>query len=1676
MRFFYFLLFLFSVICVKAQNCTVNADVDKTLCANATMNLSGLVAGLSGSTGTLWTKLSGPSCTIVNPASLNTNVTNFSAGTYVFQLSTTCQDGGPSSDQVTFTVKPVTLADAGRDTTYCSGNFFIMGNDLGTNETGQWFNSYYNSVQITGSTISPTTSIIVNQGSYNSSGPSYITWRITNTNGCSSQDAVLISNTGGVSPVDAGPDQTLPICYNNERSFLLNPSFGGYNTNGQHGIWKFVSGPNVPTFTTDSMRYINSGGYVYVSASQDGIVPGTYVFQWVVSGPCVNGSDFITITIPAGQPSPTWRNPALNPYQICVGSNTPLHASATPILSANEVGQWTASGPSFVNILNPNNDTTTMVNLNTLGTYYINYVVTNTITGCTSPNAPYPNQIKVVDTTRVILATLNIPTRDTILPCGVKTTIVSYTATGAQACLNISANYLSGGYYPPNTNVSGYGFCALPVSNTSFSFYQPGQYELIFNIVQTTGSACSGSGTYTITKSMKITISDSPTGSNAGSAQNLACGIFSTSLNGNQPTTGMGTWTQLSGPNTANIVNPSLRNTDINGFIAGIYKFRWTISNGYNCPATSDDVLIYVSGNPLPAANAGNDQIVCANTPIQLSGSAPTLGSVGTWSVSPSAGVMFSNINSQTPTVNGLSASTVYTFVWKIANACGSVNDAVQITTGPTTGPSVADAGANNCLTSGTATTILNAANPSFGAGTWSLSSGPNAPSITNTALRNTTVTGLISGSYYFVWTISVVGCSSTSDTMLVTISAPTSTANAGPDHNNICGTSTNLAATIPAVGIGTWTQLSGPSSATIALPTSNTSNISGLSSGYYTFRWTVSNGGCPSNFDDVNIITTTPPSLANAGTDTALCGAQYSWNYIPVRSNTLTIGTGYWSLPYNSGYWWYDGISFNNSDLNNPNSTILIYDGYADTKSYVVRWNATSGTGCPSNYDDKIIRYTKFPSLESYYPVAICSSTSNITPTATIQTGSHTSGTWSYVSGPTTPAVTTLDSIHASVSGLGIGDYVFRFTSDDCPGSIDMQLKNGAAQPASIRDTLLCGPGDPNGWGAQVMGNYSNYNASQYWEILSVTPSTLQIYYGDTTQYYLNFKIITVDTGDVVVKYTIIDKCGGISSDTAHVRLYPLPQMKINIDVDLRQLCGLPYTNVLNVVNFDTTNLYQYTGTSFHWHQLMGPGGFNYAANDSISLSDTLQNLATGYYQFSYVTERGQCSTALPWYQDQPQVIDFSVYHAGGAGNDDTLCVVNDIIILNGTSGSTDTTSSGQGWQYISGPTTPVFTDAHNPTTTVTNLTPGVYLFEWHETDNMYCGSGIVDDVEITVVGNYSSGPDQALCSALTANMAASDIVGGTGIWTQESGAPTSINDITLFKTNITGLTTGVYKYRWTWTSPGCSSFDEMIINVEETPTVSLISSASSICSGSMSILSPSGASSYTLTPGDLIGNSFSVTPTSTTTYSLIGASTTNSCISGNTEEITINVTSPCLFLPIELINFEVSCHNNSVNLRWSTASEENNRYFQIERSVDGLTWENAGVVNSKGNSSTTTNYEYNDDFYVNSIIYYRLKQVNFDKTYMYSYTQSSDECDDAKTIITLYPNPSDGIVYTKNVTNNHVQVKITDVIGRVVYLKNEIIHNEINVSYLKPGTYSISITDYNSKPLLTEKLIIIK
>ena len=174
-----------------------------------------------------------------------------------------------------------------------------------------------------------------------------------------------------------------------------------------------------------------------------------------------------------------------------------------------------------------------------------------------------------------------------------------------------------------------------------------------------------------------------------------------------------------------------------------------------------------------------------------------------------------------------------------------------------------------------------------------------------------------------------------------------------------------------------------------------------------------------------------------------------------------------------------------------------------------------------------------------------------------------------------------------------------------------------------------------------------------------------------------------------------------------------------------------------------------------------------------------------------------------------------------------------------------------------------------------------------------------------------------------------------------------------------------------------------------------------------------------------------------------------------------TINISQTPL--PIELINFNAQVmDNNVVKLDWQTASELDNDYFTIERSLNGIQWEELIEIDGAGNSSSLLTYDKYDTNPFLGVSYYRLKQTDFDGKFSYSQIKSVNinKLENSKTEI--YPNPTDNQITIIGSESELKQVKIYNTLGQDVtmltyYITNNNSKMVIDLSNLRPGMYYI-------------------
>ncbi|PCI95793.1 MAG: hypothetical protein COB15_11780 [Flavobacteriales bacterium] len=187
---------------------------------------------------------------------------------------------------------------------------------------------------------------------------------------------------------------------------------------------------------------------------------------------------------------------------------------------------------------------------------------------------------------------------------------------------------------------------------------------------------------------------------------------------------------------------------------------------------------------------------------------------------------------------------------------------------------------------------------------------------------------------------------------------------------------------------------------------------------------------------------------------------------------------------------------------------------------------------------------------------------------------------------------------------------------------------------------------------------------------------------------------------------------------------------------------------------------------------------------------------------------------------------------------------------------------------------------------------------------------------------------------------------------------------------------------------------------------------------------------------------------------------------------------------LPVELISFEANINDDKVDIKWVTASEINNDYFTIERSIDGKDWAEIMTVNGAGNSNQLREYFDIDYDPIKGISYYRLKQTDFDGKYeFFNIVPVKYEGDNSGGgTISLFPSPVRGgeivNIEFSNIFEEELLVVLRDIKGREFYSKmviniedGKLIGVPIDIE-IPRGIYLITATSENQ--MYSQKLIV--
>ncbi|MCJ7802219.1 MAG: T9SS type A sorting domain-containing protein, partial [Candidatus Marinimicrobia bacterium] len=186
---------------------------------------------------------------------------------------------------------------------------------------------------------------------------------------------------------------------------------------------------------------------------------------------------------------------------------------------------------------------------------------------------------------------------------------------------------------------------------------------------------------------------------------------------------------------------------------------------------------------------------------------------------------------------------------------------------------------------------------------------------------------------------------------------------------------------------------------------------------------------------------------------------------------------------------------------------------------------------------------------------------------------------------------------------------------------------------------------------------------------------------------------------------------------------------------------------------------------------------------------------------------------------------------------------------------------------------------------------------------------------------------------------------------------------------------------------------------------------------------------------------------------------------------------------LPVELTSFSANLSGNNIMLSWTTATELNNKGFEIEKSLDNSTFSVIGFVNGFGTTTEKKYYSFVDENTSSGTAYYRLKQIDFDGSVSYSQVVSTDGSLPTQFELKQnYPNPfnpSTRISYSVN-ESGLVKLSVYNLLGEVVdILVNQnqeagFYNVQFDASNLQSGVYFYKLESGNQ--VETKKMMLLK
>ncbi|MBL7712222.1 MAG: T9SS type A sorting domain-containing protein [Chitinophagaceae bacterium] len=905
---------------------------------------------------------------------------------------------------------------------------------------------------------------------------------------------------------------------------------------------------------------------------------------------------------------------------------------------------------------------------------------------------------------------------------------------------------------------------------------------------------------------------------------------------------------------------------------------------------------------------------------------------------------------------------------------------------------------------------------------------------------------GLQPGKYVvsFAYYKGTTGCAIKTASVEVNVSAPAGLSNAGSPQVLPCGIDSSvLAGNVPPAGQrGNWELVSGPSTVVLTNPSAASLVIKNLLPGVYKFRWTIANGiTCPATSDEMEVIVTSMPPFVTAGPDRTVC---YGYS-VPLRGTAGSTGSI-------SRWRQIAGPSLVIADTTAAATSV---SGTVASSVYTLTYSLTNA--CGSDTDTLVITTTGAPGPSDARITTAdqCITVSSTTLNATAPTVG--TGLWTQLSGPTAATIDNPAGSTTNVTGLSGGVYQFIWSvmqagCDTLRDTVSVAYRTASLVANAGTDRYICKDSVHLNATAPAIGYGS-------WTQAAGPPATI-------TDPAAAATAVTGLQPGAIYDFTWTVRLGACpqATDEVHVVVSAPPSAaKAMKDTTICNVLLPVGSQLLLPLNADTPA----SGTG-SWNVLQAPLGYGSPGIANPGAAHTRISMTGGSYLLLWKVSNGVCPVSY-------DTVSIELVPRADAGAASYNLCERISYNLRGTSPGTGTVR----WSQLSGPGTATITNPDNESTTVTNmLAGGVYQFQY-EVLHPASGCSSADTVALNNAIRIPAhaGRDTVFCwkpGGTTLVLQADTPSSGSGTWARSSGTGTLSYspNANSNPTRATVSDAGLHQFRWTVSNGACQSVDYKDVLVEQLTVPPINVTPLTSCKDSLTVDVNSPYSNFhyawsfqrarirdtagTNLTGP-IANNFLAQDTNTVFLTITNPAT--GCQARDSTAIIVN----CAYLPLPLtlLSFDAYKKGQKVLLEWETAAEQNISKYTVERSADGIGWQQLGQQPAAGSPDLKQQYRFTDAQALAGINLYRLRIEEHDMSYRYSSSRQVN-MDAGETGLLVYPNPASRAINMAWNTGGAVSYVLTDALGREL-LQGKLMPgaaHQIDVSTVAEGFYLLKVS----------------